>query len=141
MLIAMDTGIRVGDCIKSRLVTIDAGASVFEAARSMSAGKVGSLLVVKNGRISGIVTKTDLVRKCLALKKLNGPIERVASKPLLRVQADADLAEAARKMGSKDVKRLVVVKGGKIIGLISASDIVRISPSLYDLIAEKAALA
>ncbi|HLC38099.1 MAG TPA: CBS domain-containing protein [Candidatus Norongarragalinales archaeon] len=136
----MDTGIKVGDCMKSRLVTIDEKASVFEAAKKMADNNVGSLLVEKNGRIYGIVTDSDLVKKCLALKKTNCDIAALASKPLVGISADSDLSEAAREMGRRKVRRLVVIKGKSVAGMISSTDIIKISPSLYDLIAEKQSL-
>lgn len=140
IIIAMDTGIKVGDCMKSRLVTIGENASVFEAAKKMADNKIGSLLVESKGTITGIVTDYDLVKNCLAKRKTDLKIRDVSSKTLLGVSPEADLTEAAKIMGSKSVRRLAVFKNGKVVGIISSSDIIRISPSLYDLIAQKNAL-
>ncbi|MFH1056366.1 MAG: CBS domain-containing protein [Candidatus Micrarchaeota archaeon] len=137
----MDTGIKVGDCMKTSLVTVDEGASVFEAARLMADKKVGSLLVEKNGKVYGIVTDSDLVKKCLAFRNVGCNIAEIASKPLVGISPDADLSEAAKTMGLKKVGRLVVQKAGRTVGIISSTDIIRISPSLYDLIAQKQVLA
>ena len=136
----MDTGIKVGDCMKTALVTIGENASVFEAAKKMADHKIGCVLVEKDGKITGIVTDSDLVRKCLATKNVNHKIFEVASKHIVGISPDADLSEAARLMGLKKVRRLAVQKGHDVVGIISQSDIIRISPSLYDLIAQKQAL-
>lgn len=136
----MDTGIKVGDCMKTALVTIGENASVYEAARKMADNKVGSLLVEKNGKVYGIVTDSDLVTKCLANKNVVCRMGDVASKPLVGINAEADLSAAARMMGQKKIRRLVVLKGGRAVGIISSTDIIRISPSLYDLIAQKQVL-
>lgn len=136
----MDTGIKVGDCMKTALVTIDENASVFEAAKKMAENHIGSLLVESKGKIHGIVTDSDLVRKCLAKRKTDAKVSEVSSSPLLVLSPEADLSEAARLMGQKNVRRLAVSKNGNIVGLISSSDIIRISPSLYDLIAQKRAI-
>jgi len=126
--------------MKTALVTIGEDASVFEAAKKMADHKIGSLLVETDGKINGIVTDSDLVKKCLATKNVNQKISEIASKHLVGIQPEADLSEAARIMGQRKVRRLAVQKSGRVVGIISQSDIVRISPSLYDLIAQKQAL-
>ena len=136
----MDTGIKVGDCMKTALVTIGEDASSFDAARKMAEHKVGCLLVEKGGKITGIVTDSDLIKKCLATERVYKKISEIASKNLVGVGIDADLSEAARVMGQKKIRRLVIQKSGRVVGIISESDIVGISPSLYDLIAQKQAL-
>jgi len=136
----METGIKVGDCMKTSLVTIREDASIVEAARKMKQSNVGSLLVEdKNKRVYGILTSDDVVHKAVSAEKTAEPVKNFASKPLVGIKIDADLRDAAKLMGERNVKRLVVFKtdGKSIAGIISQKDIVRISPSLYDLIAER----
>jgi len=136
----MDTGIKVGDCMKTTLITIDESASIFDTAKKMSDAKVGSLLVEKNGKITGIITDSDLVRKCLAKKNTHCTVGEVATHPLVTIGPEMDLSEAARLMGTKKLRRLVVMQGNHTVGIISSTDITKISPSLYDLIAQKQVL-
>ncbi len=134
----MDTGIKVGDCMRSELVTISENASIYEAAEKMTRQDVGCLVVTDvRDKIYALITDEDLVRKVLAKKRLDAKVADVASKPLIGLPPDADLSEAAKLMGKKRVKRLVVFSGRDVVGLISARDIVNLSPSLYDLIAER----
>jgi len=134
----MDTGIKVGDCMKTQLVTIHEGASVYAAAQMMAKRKMNSLLVKgKNGNIGGVVTATDIVRKAVAKRNMRARVSAIASAPLKGVQAGDDLVRAAKLMGDEGVKRLVVFRGENVVGVISMGDIIRISPSLYDLIAEQ----
>ena len=134
----MDTGVRVGDCMQQLLAVISADASVSDAARAMKAKKVGSLLVIDAKKNPfAIITERDLVWKSLAKGKTNMKVKQVASKPLIGIAPDADISEAAKRMRDKDVKRLVVANEGKVIGIISEKDMVRISPSLFDLIMEE----
>jgi len=134
----MQTGIKVGDCMKTSLVTVSEGASLSDAAALMRDKKVGSLLVKDaSNKIYGLVSERDFVVKALAGKKFDAKVKDLASKPLISVSAEADLSEAARLMGDNDVKRLVVTTDKKIVGILSQKDVIRISPSLYDLIAEK----
>jgi len=132
----MDTGIKVGECMQSSLVKIKDSASVFDAARKMKDSNIGSLLV-EDSKVYGIVTADDIVFKAVATRKMDSSVKDLLSKPLISVSMDADLAEAARIMGEKDVKRLVVKSGQKIVGIVSQKDIIRISPSLYGVIAKR----
>lgn len=123
--------------MKTSLVTISAEKSIYDAARVMKEKNVGSVLVKKNGVVCAIVTEKDLVRKALALKKLDLTVGDVASKPLITIKSVSDLSQAAALMGKKKVKRLLVTRDGQaIVGIVSSTDIIRISPSLYDLISE-----
>lgn len=134
----METGIRVADVMSRSLVTIQENASIFDAAKVMKRRGVGSLLVKDpKGKIYGILTERDLSWKALALGRTRSKVRELASKPLLTIPEGADLSEAARLMGKRGKKRLVVTRDSKIVGVISDKDIVRLSPSLYDLIAEE----
>ncbi|PIO05946.1 hypothetical protein COT29_03415 [Candidatus Micrarchaeota archaeon CG08_land_8_20_14_0_20_59_11] len=134
----METGIRTGDCMRRSLVTISEDASMYEAAKVMTDARVGGLLVTDaKKKIYAMMTDADIVRKAVATKKMDLKVKDIASKPLIGVPASADINEAARLMGQKNIKRLAIFDAGKIVGIISERDIVRISPSLYDLIAEK----
>jgi len=124
--------------MRSELATISDQASIFEAAEKMTRQDVGCLVVTDvRDKIYALITDEDLVRKVLAKKRLDAKVSDVASKPLIGLPPDADLSEAAKLMGKKRVKRLVVFRGRDVVGLISARDIVDLSPSLYDLIAER----
>ncbi len=135
----METGIKVGDIMKTSLITIADTSTVQQAAKIMKSHRVGSLLVNdKNRKIYAILTDRDLVEKAIAKGlKSNGTIAKLVSKPLVGIEPDADISEAAKLMGNEDLRRLVVLKEGKVVGILSEKDIVKISPSLYDLIAEK----
>lgn len=125
--------------MKTNLATISGDASVADAASQMAALNVGSLLVCSpSGAIDAIVTERDLVRKSLASGNVGAKVVEVASSPLLKIDAGADISAAAEAMGAKKVKRLVVEQDGKLKGIISQVDIIRITPSLYDLIARSA---
>ncbi|MEM0475378.1 MAG: CBS domain-containing protein [Candidatus Norongarragalinales archaeon] len=137
----METGIKVGDCMKTTLVTIDENASIFDAAALMKKKKVSGLFVTNaRNEIYALVTDADIVRRAVAAKKMSVKVKDIATKPLIGIEASRDISDAAKLMGQRDVKRLVVFKQHKVAGIISVKDIIRISPSLYDLVAETAAV-
>jgi predicted transcriptional regulator len=136
----METGIKVGDCMKTTLVSIGENASIYDAAAVMKKKGVSGLVVTNaKNEPYAVITDADIVNRAVASKKMNAKVKDVASKPLIGIDASRDLSEAAKLMGQRDVKRLVVFKQHKVAGIISVKDIIRISPSLYDLVAEKAA--
>ncbi len=132
----VDTGIKVGDCMKTKIITINADSTAIEAAKKIREFNVGSLLVEKNDKIIGIVTEKDLVVKSLSTGNLNMKVGDFMSANLIQIGDDADLSEAAKIMGENKIKRLIVTHAGKIMGIISQKDIISISPSLYDLISQ-----
>jgi CBS domain-containing protein len=138
----MDTGIKVGDCMKALLITISYDDTVEKAAKLMKKNDLGSVLVADGRKIEAIVTEGDIVRNAVALGRLDIPIRKVATKPLLTIRADRDLVEAAKAMARNNIRRLAVVdSAGIVVGMISERDILKISPALYDLIAEREHIA
>jgi CBS domain-containing protein len=107
----------------------------------MKRRKIGSLVVVakKTGEPIGLVTKTDLLFKSLAAGKPRAKVSDVVSTPLVTIDVGADVSDAAKVMNAKGVKRLLVTRGDRVVGIVSQKDMVRVSPSLYDLIAESRA--
>ena len=83
LTIYMDTGIKVGDCMKTELITIRSDADIFQAARKMKKYKVGSLIVTEKRKKYAILTESDLVNKALAKNKLDIKVKDIASSPLL----------------------------------------------------------
>ncbi|MFH1246928.1 MAG: CBS domain-containing protein [Candidatus Micrarchaeota archaeon] len=132
----METGIKVGDCMRTSLVTVPESTSVVEAAKKMAETGVGSLLVTNEKGIYGIVTERDFVLKSLALGKINSKVREICTKMLITIPVNEDISLAAKLMGEKNIKRIVVTSNGKIVGLVSQKDLISVAPSLYDYISD-----
>lgn len=115
----------VKDYMDRDFPTIQVEASAVEAAKALNTTKKGYIIVLEKGKPLGIVTEWDLVSKVLAAekdpKKLS--LGQVASTPLITVDPDKDLIEASELMQKNGVKRLPVVKGGVIYGVITSTNI------------------
>ena len=86
---------------------------------------LGSLLVMKQGNVVGIVTERDLIRKVL-VKNLDPnkvSVEDIMSHPLIMVEPTTDLSDANKMMSEKRIKRLPVMEGGQPIGILTMTDI------------------
>jgi CBS domain-containing protein len=116
---------KVSEIMVKEVVTIDASKSVNEAAVLMDLRDVGCLLVEEGGKVKGIITERDIVRRVIALgvdpKKVR--VADIMSSPLVVVEPDAMIEEAAKVMVTYKIRRLPVVKEGKLVGLITASDL------------------
>jgi len=116
----------VRDIMTWNPTSIDINTTVFEAAVVMSSHIGGCLVVVDGDKPVGIVTERDFVRRVLVEKlSLNSKVSEIMSNPLIRVDVDASLREAARIMSINKVRRLPVLNEGKLVGIIVAADFVR----------------
>lgn len=98
--------------------------TIGEAARIMRDSGVGAVLVVRDGALGGVVTDRDLVVRALAEGAgPEAPVGPLCSERLVGVEASQDVAEAERLMRENAVRRLPVVEGGQIVGMLSLGDL------------------
>ena len=102
------------------VMTIDGDSSLTEAAKAMFEKQRGCLLVLESGRLKGIVTERDFVWKVVAkgLDPSKLKTREVMSSPVITIDLDTDLAEAARLMVKHGIRRLPVAKDEIIYGMV-----------------------
>ena len=102
-------------------------ATVADAARVMRDQDVGPVPVVEGDRLVGIVTDRDLVVRVLAEGRdpSSTTLGEIASSDLTTVSPDTDLHEALDLMSASQVRRLPVVEGGRLVGIVAQADIAR----------------
>lgn len=116
----------VKDFMTTNVITIDAQETVLYAAKLMHQQNVGDLVVMGGGVAKGIVTERDLVRRVMAEKKpLETKVSEIMSSPLITIDEEAQLKEAARKMVKYKIRRLPVTKKDVLVGIIATSDFAR----------------
>ncbi len=106
-------------------ITADVESSVLSAVKLMKENSVGASLITEKGEIVGIFTETDLLRKVAADEKPMAKIKlsSVMSKPLVSVDAHANMLKAFYVMQQHNIRHLTVTENGTVIGLISIKDI------------------
>lgn len=115
---------KVRDTVNHPAALIEVDASVADAAVEMARQGVGTLVVVDNHRLVGIVTDRDLVVRGLARSlPLDSRIDSIMSMNVIAVEADSDLSEAIKAFAHHAVRRLPVLDGDKVCGLISIDDL------------------
>ena len=109
------------------LATIQSDASLRASADLMREKRIGSLLTIEAGEIVGIVTERDLVWKGLAGNRdPDGThVSAVMSSPLLRIDVNRTIRDASRAMAEQSVRHLAVTESGKIVGVLSIRDLVK----------------
>lgn len=115
---------RIRDVMTESVVTATPDASVREVAETMRERNVGSVVLVEDGRPVGFVTDRDLAVSVLADGR--DPSDRAcdhASAPVVTAGPDLDITEAAELMVEHGIRRLPVLEGGELIGIITLDDL------------------
>lgn len=128
----MPISVTVRQVMDDKVVSIDANQTVKEALDKLIQSKVWSLIVERGGFPVGVVTEHDILRRCVA-KGQNAnamKVEEIMTSPLLTVEPDTRAGDALEKMLEKNVGRLYVAEGGKIVGRVTQTEL---SSNLLDV--------
>ena len=116
----------VRDFMTKNVITIDVQRTVLEAAKLMHQQDVGDIVVMEGNVAKGIVTERDLVRRVMAQKKpFDTKVSEIMSDPLITIEEEASIRDAARKMVKYKIRRLPVKKKDVLVGIIATSDFAR----------------
>ncbi len=105
--------------------TITPEMNAFDAAGMMKSEDVGALPVVKDGQLVGLVTDRDLVLRVLAERQnpVDVKVGDIATRTPITIMPDMRLSEARQLMEQHQVRRLPVVKGDSVVGILSIGDL------------------
>ncbi len=127
----------VRQIMNRNVVVASSDITIKEAAKIMAEAKIGSLVIVEDDKPIGIITNTDITK---AIAKGIEPnltlVREVMSKPVVTIGPEKSLEDAVNLMLEKKIKRLVVVEDEKVIGIITASDIMVIEPKMIQTLAQ-----
>jgi CBS domain-containing protein len=120
--------------MRKNIISVKNNASVVEATSVIVKNDIGSVVVTKDGKPVGILTERDVLKRCCP-GRLCGEglkVEEVMSTPLITIEADASLGEAALLMSRNKIRRLLVTEKGKIVGIITEKDVLRGTLSYFE---------
>lgn len=128
--------LKVEDVMVEDVITVAAKATVIEAVGLMNEHEIGCLVVVTRERPVGIVTERDLLRRVLAESRdpRKTKVRQIMSKSLIVGWSHMDLEDAARLMFRKKIKKLPVVENGRLLGLVTLTDLARFQPQIMKLL-------
>ena len=118
--------VQVGELLDHPLVSVPPNTTIREAAQRMTEARISSLIVLKEGRLLGMVTDRDLRSRCLAAGlSAQERIDRIMTKRLHCIKRSELGFQALLTMTRLNVHHLPVLDGDQVVGVISTSDLVR----------------
>jgi signal-transduction protein with cAMP-binding, CBS, and nucleotidyltransferase domain len=138
----MTTRVLVRDIMNSPVVSASAETTIRDLAIKMKDERVGSIVIINdNGNPDGIVTDWDIVSNAV-IQDVKPSIIKAKNvmQKLYTIEGEEGVTEAARILRQNRIKRLGVVYKDRLVGIISASDVIAVTPDLVDVISEKAAI-
>ncbi|MCS4538265.1 MAG: CBS domain-containing protein [Thaumarchaeota archaeon] len=128
----------VSDVMSKPVRTVPQSSPMPNAIRDMANHRIGCLVVTRKEEPVGIITEGDILRRGLAadLNLKTMKVGELMSAPLITITDDATIEAAASMMTAKGIRRLPVLKKGKLVGVITATDIIRKEPLLVRLLDE-----
>jgi signal-transduction protein with cAMP-binding, CBS, and nucleotidyltransferase domain len=117
-------------------VTATPDMSAAQAGKKMVENRVGSVIIVKEGRPVGIVTESDMVAKVIFknVKPSSIKLEQLMSKPLITTKSSDDVHEAVLMMAQKKIRRLPVIDGDELVGIITDADVIQVSSEINQIL-------
>lgn len=132
----METEMSVSEIMNETVITMDINAEIPVIAREMVKQDVGSVIITSDGKAMGIITERDLVRDIITKDKKPGRVHasKILSSPLVTVKPGTNIIEASKLMLKSDIKRLPVMENGDIVGIVSNTDILVVTPGLSTIL-------
>lgn len=123
---------KVTEIMTSNVDTCPAEATLQEVASRMKELDVGSIPVVDNNKLVGIVTDRDIVTRGIAEQmSLDSPISGIISSDTVTGSTDMSVEDAANLMAQHQIRRLPIVDGDEVVGMVSLGDIA-VKDNSYD---------
>jgi CBS domain-containing protein len=120
-----ETELKVDKVMTKRTTSVDESATVAEAAKIMGDQRIGSVIVKRKGKPYGIFTERDLLTAFLAAgKSLQSKVGEASSHPLITIPVGTSVHQTAMVMSARHIRRLPVVEKDKIVGIVTARDLV-----------------
>ncbi len=128
----------VRDVMSKNVRVVRPDTLVKEVVATMNKFDIGSIVVVQSDRPVGIITERDILKRivepCLAPEALRA--REVMTSPVVSIRGTASIDEAARIMAKKRIKKLLVMDDGKLVGVLTFTDIVTQVPNMLGILEE-----
>jgi CBS-domain-containing membrane protein len=117
----------VRDIMTKEIVTIDGDKTALEAAKLMAEKGISSLFVMKDAQPVGIVTERDFIKKICAKERQIAEVKiaEIMSKILTTADPEMPIEVAVQRMINHKIRRLPIMEGGKVVGIITVTDLAK----------------
>ncbi|MEM4755510.1 MAG: CBS domain-containing protein [Candidatus Woesearchaeota archaeon] len=132
----------VKDLMTKQVVYFFPNQSVLAAAKAMATKKISCVIIIdneKNKKPIGIVTERDINQKIVAKNKLPSSVilKEIMTSPVITISQEVDFLKASNYMKEKGVRKMPVVENGKLVGIITQTDLLHASTGFISKIADK----
>jgi CBS domain-containing protein len=116
---------KVRDIMQKSVITVDSNKSALEAASILKEKDISFLVIVKDSKPIGVVTERDFVRKIVVEDKQASkiPLTEIMSPKFRSVDPSTDIEDAVQKMLNYNIRRLIVIEGDSLVGVITQTDL------------------
>jgi CBS domain-containing protein len=140
----MKTGLAVADAMTTKPVTVPSSLTVRDASKIMRDHGIGSLLIVNDGVLVGIIISDDIVHRVTAEAKPSAEtkVQDIMTKEIVDIAPEADLYDAMTLMKEHDIMHLPVRdKHKRLLGFLTFKDVMRMEPALFELMGDLAEIS
>jgi signal-transduction protein with cAMP-binding, CBS, and nucleotidyltransferase domain len=132
----IDREVSVAEAMNKSVIVMDINSDAPAIAREMIDRGAGSIIIIQNNMAMGIVTERDLVRGIVTEDRRPGEVKasELLSTPIITIEPEKSIAEASKVMLKANIKRLPVLKDRTVIGVISNTDILMVTPGLNTIL-------
>ncbi len=129
---------QVKQAMTKQVLVTSPNTSIRDVAKVMANHRVGCLVVMGENKIVGIITELDIIWKVVAgdLDPKTTMVQEVMSKNVVTIQADQTLEEASHLMIENKIKKLPVLEKDKLVGIITATDLISVQPKMIQTLAK-----
>jgi CBS domain-containing protein len=137
----MTTRVLVRDIMNSPVVSASPNDTIHDIAKKMKEGNIGSIVIMEKDKPVGIVTDWDIVSNAIVNDTKPSQIKaKDVMQEIYTIESEESITEAARMLRKHNIKRLGVVYKNRLVGIISSSDVIAVTPDLVEIVSEKSAI-
>ena len=139
MVIENNETFSVKEIMNPNVVSLDPDASLKDAAELMEKQKIGSIVIVDGNKPVGIITERDFATKIM-LKPYSAEtkVSEVMSSPVVHIASNQSVADVIDIMANKDIRKVPVIDDGKVIGIVTGTEFLRLFVQATDEDMQKA---
>ncbi|HII92814.1 MAG TPA: CBS domain-containing protein [Methanosarcina sp.] len=128
--------VSVAEVMNKAIIVMDINSDIPAIAREMVSRDAGSVIITENCKATGIITERDLAKNVIAedIRPSEVRASEILSSPLITIKPNASIVEASEVMLKANIKRLPVLENGRLIGIISNTDILMVTPGLSTIL-------
>jgi CBS domain-containing protein len=137
----MTTRVLVRDIMNSPVVSASPNDTIHDIAKKMKEGNIGSIVIMEKDKPVGIVTDWDIVSNAIVNDAKPSQIKaKDVMQEIYTIESEESITEAARMLRKHNIKRLGVIYKNRLVGIISSSDVIAVTPDLVEIVSEKSAI-